>query len=193
DGSRVTFQAVGDIMMSRGVNQAVEHFGNRMLPFSRMASDLDSADFNFGNLESPISGNDSRRGEGLVFNTRRRHADALARYKFRIVGLANNHALDQGVGGLRNTQRYLAARGIEYVGVGENKTQAWQPRIIAANGISIGFLAASYASVNDGGVSTNQYVARIEDREYLRAAISELKTHSDLVVVAMHAGDEYTR
>src|SRR5207249_3206359 len=115
-------------------SDAVERFGDRMLPFSRMASDLDSADFNFGNLESPISGNDSRLGEGLVFNTRRRQADALARYKFSIVGLANNHALDQGSSGLRNTETYLSARGIEFVGVGENKTQAWQPRIITANG-----------------------------------------------------------
>ncbi len=54
-------------------------------------------------------------------------------------------------------------------------------------------MGASYASVNDGGKTTNNYVARIEDLDNLKSAILNLKSKSDFVVVTMHAGTEYTR
>jgi poly-gamma-glutamate synthesis protein (capsule biosynthesis protein) len=77
--------------------------------------------------------------------------------------------------------------------VGESKTDAWQPKVIVVNGIRIGFIGASYSSINDGGVVRNRYIARIEDAEFLEMAIGRLKTESDFIVVAMHAGVEYTR
>src|SRR5215467_5546996 len=66
---RVTFLAVGDIMLSRGVAGAIAHARDPLLPFRRLDNLLRSTDFNFGNLESPISGNDRINGHQLVFNT----------------------------------------------------------------------------------------------------------------------------
>lgn len=191
--SQAMFLAVGDIMLSRGVNRVIDREKDKLLPFSQLADLLGSADFNFGNLESPISGNDNREGRGLVFNTHKHDVVGLIKYKFKIVNLANNHALDQGVAGLRHTRVVLSKLGIEQIGVGENKKEAWQGKVITANAIRFGFVAASYSSINDGGATTNQYVARIEDHEYLREAIKRLKLESDLIIVAMHAGVEYTR
>lgn len=191
--SQATFFAVGDIMLSRGVNRAIDREGNELLPFSRLADLLGSTDFNFGNFESPISGNDTRKGRDLVFNTHKHDVVGLIKYNFKIVNLANNHALDQGVAGLRHTRAFLSNLGIEQIGVGENKNEAWQGKVITANAIRFGFVAASYSSINDGGATTNRYVARIEDHEYLREAIERMKTKSDLIIVAMHAGVEYTR
>lgn len=190
--SKATFIAVGDMMLSRGVERVIER-GGPMLPFSEMAALLTSTDFNFGNFEAPISGNDTRMGKGLVFNVRTKDIDGLIKYKFKVVGLANNHAFDQGLAGLRNTIAFLNEKGIGNTGTGEDKAAAWTPRVITANGIRFGFLAASYASVNDGGVTKNQYVARIEDIEEMKAAITKLRTECDIIAVAMHAGIEYTR
>ncbi len=190
--SKATFIAVGDMMLSRGVEHVIES-GGPLMPFSQMAETLSSSDFNFGNFEAPISGNDGRMGKGLVFNVRTKDIDGLIKYKFKVVGLANNHAFDQGLAGLRNTIAFLNQKGIENTGTGEDKRAAWTPRVIEANGIRFGFLAASYASVNDGGVTKNQYVARIEDIDEMKTAIAKLKTECDIVVVAMHAGIEYTR
>lgn len=191
--TRATFIAVGDIMLSRGVNRVIEREGNPLLPFAELDDLLRSSDFNFGNLESPVSGNNQRLGRGLVFNAHTHDTDGLIEYNFRIVSLANNHAFDQGLKGLRFTQRFLDEKEIEYVGVGETKSEAWKPKIVTAGGIRIGFIGASYCSVNDGGGVKNEFVARIEELNYLRSSIEQLKTESDLIVVAMHAGVEYTR
>lgn len=70
--------------------------------------------------------------------------------------------------------------------------EAWQPRIYKVKNIKIGFIAASYASINDGGVFKNDYVARIEDLDRLKKAVQELDLEADLIVVSMHAGKEDT-
>ena len=130
--SFVTFLAVGDIMLSRGVDRAIDRQGNVLLPFSKIADLFESADFSFGNFESPVSGNDHRLGKGLIFNTHRPDVKGLVKYKFKVVSLANNHALDQGFSGLRSTIGFLRENGIETIGVGENKDDAWSGKVIDA-------------------------------------------------------------
>lgn len=191
--SRATFLAVGDIMLSRGVARTIDRAADPLAPFRQLDDLFKSTDFNFANLESPVSGHDSRVGRGLVFNARKADIEGLVQYNFKIVNLANNHAMDQGLDGLDFTRKFLAEKGIEHLGVGEDKTEAWKPRIIVANGIRIGFIGASYASINDGGVVRNEYVARIEEFERLHASIGQLKKESDFIVVTMHAGSEYVR
>ncbi|MBK7708062.1 MAG: CapA family protein [Acidobacteria bacterium] len=187
------FIAVGDMMISRVVARAIDRAGNPLYPFQKVGDLLKASDFSFGNLESPISGDDTRVGKGLVFNTRVRDVAGLSEYKFKIVNLANNHAWDQGMKGLVNTHKYLDERGIKYIGTGENLERAWKPEVVEANGIKFGFVGASYASINDGGVKRNDYVARIEETEFLERSIKQAKAESDFVVVTMHAGIEYVR
>lgn len=191
--TRATFSAVGDIMLSRGVARTIDNARDPLVVFSGMKDLFNSTDFNFANLESPVSGNDNRVGRGLVFNARRADIEGLVKYKFKVVNLANNHALDQGLNGLNYTQQFLTEKGIEYLGVGPNKADAWKPKYLTANGIKIGFIGVSYASINDNGASTNDYVARIEEVDHLRASIKQAKSESDYVLVTMHAGTEYVR
>lgn len=189
--TRVTFLAVGDIMLSRGVARRIRNANDPLLPFRHLEALLKSTDFNFGNLETPVSGKDEVLGHDKIFNTRERDIAGLTEYKFKVVNLANNHAFDQGLAGLRSTRRNLEDRGITYLGAGDDLQQAWQPRVFTANEVRIGFIGASYASVNDGGVARNDYIARIEDLSNLREAISQLKSQADFIIVTMHAGTEY--
>ena len=191
--SAVSFLAVGDIMLSRYVAARMERQRDPLLPFNQIAELLHSTDFNFGNLESPVSGKDKVKGKGLVFNTATEHFAGLASNNFRIVSLANNHALDQKLEGLENTRRLLSGNGIVYVGAGSDKHEAWRGRVITIAGVRIGFVGASYASVNDGGVARNDYLARIEELDYLKDSLAELKSQADFVVVTMHAGIEFKR
>lgn len=192
--NKVTFLAVGDIMISRGVSRAIARSGNPRLPFEKMSDVFLSTDFNFGNLESPVSGNDNIIGKGLVFNMNTRHIEGLTAYNFKVLNLANNHALDQGTKGLSNTQDILDKNGITYLGVGDNLDEAWKPKIFTVKGVKIGFIGTSYASINDGGVARNDYVARMEDTDRLKTAIQQLKTQgADFIVATMHAGVEYKR
>ncbi|MEQ1604579.1 MAG: CapA family protein [Pyrinomonadaceae bacterium] len=194
DDRSATFVAVGDIMLSRGVAKAILKSGTTNYPFEKLTEILLRSDLNFGNLESPVSGNDHVLGEGLVFNARRDHATALAKYNFKIVNLANNHAFDQGLKGLLATRGFLDNLGVRHIGVGEDEGDAWRPAVLDVNGIKIAFIGASYASINDGGVVRKPNVARIEDQNRLAAAIQRAKIEdADYIVVTMHAGIEYTR
>jgi poly-gamma-glutamate synthesis protein (capsule biosynthesis protein) len=190
--AHATFGVVGDIMLSRNVAAKIKKANNPLLPFSNMRDILLANDFNFANLESPFSGKDSFPNTGsLVFNVPRANVKGLVENKFKILSLANNHAMDQRLKGLIYTRTYLGQNNIKTIGAGSNLDEAWRPDVVEANGIKIGFIAASYSSINDNAKSTNQYVARIEDVSRLKGAIAAAKKQADFVVVSMHAGTEY--
>ena len=170
--STASFLAVGDIMLSRNVASKIKQANDPLLPFSAMADVFSEVDFSFGNLESPFSGSDYIPPTGsLIFNAPDENIKGLKQNQFKIVSLANNHALDQGLDGLERTIGFLNKDGIQKIGAGVNLDQAWQPAVINQNGINICFLAASYASLNDGGKNSNDFVARIEDIENLKLKI----------------------
>ncbi len=190
----VSFLATGDIVLSRSVAATIQKSGNPDLPFEKMASILKSTDFNFANLESPVSGSNSfGRSGSMVFNAPEEYASKLRSYNFQVLNLANNHAFDQGLKGLFHTQSFLDTFGIRHVGTGSTTAEAWQPAVVEAQGVKICFIGASYASINDNGVSKNDYVARIEDKENLKLKIQNSKLGCNFVIVTMHAGTEYTR
>ena len=192
----VTFLAGGDIMLSRNVASTIKKAGDPLLPFKALAPILDSTDFNFANLESPVAElvkNQIVGGNSLIFGAPQENIQGLKTYNFRMVNLANNHAYDQGLKGLLFTKNYLGAQGIKNIGTGNTLEEAWQPQIITVHGVKIAFIGASFSSLNDGGNLVNNNVARIEDVSHLKAAIVAAKTMADYVVVTMHAGVEYTR
>lgn len=190
----VSFLAVGDIMLSRTVADKILKNNDPNYPFRKMSGLLGGTDFNFGNLESPISGENYYGKAGEVkFNAPVGVVDALKKHQFEILSLANNHMLDQGDTGLANTLSYLSKAGIQTVGAGTDIDSAWQPKIMEANGIKIGFIAVSYASSNDGGANDNGLVARTKDLARAKQEITRLKKIADFIVVSMHAGSEYTR
>lgn len=192
--TEASFLAVGDIMLSRSVASTIKKSADPLLPFKNVKDLLASTNFNFGNLESPLSGkNDFEQTGSMTFNAPPAYTDGLSTYNFKILNLANNHALDQGITGINYTRQFLDSKNIMHIGTGTNLDEAWQGQVIDAGGIKIGFIGASYASANDGGKGKNNYVARIEDVDKLKTSIMILKTKADFIVVTMHAGTEYTR
>lgn len=187
---------VGDIMLSRGVAARMAQARDPLLPFTGISALLDSSDCNFGNLESPFATPDRpdgvAGGRSLFFAAPYSAVRGLKRYRFHILSLANNHAFDQDEEGLEATLRHLSDSGIKAVGAGRNLDEAWRAEVFEAEGTRVGFLAASYASINDGGKEVNEQVARIEDTARLKAGIRKLKQRADVVIVSMHAGTEYT-
>ncbi|HEX3095895.1 MAG TPA: CapA family protein [Patescibacteria group bacterium] len=193
--SNVTFLAFGDIMLSRNVAANMSKNGkDPEWPFKNISAELKTTDFNFANLESPFSGSDDFPATGsLVFNAPTWTLPGLVQNNFKVLNLANNHASDQGKAGLVYTKKVLTDAGIINIGTGANLNDAWQGKVYEVKGVKIGFIGASYASVNDGGKTRNDYVARMEDTAKLKASIADLKTKADFIVVTMHAGVEYTR
>lgn len=189
-----TFLAVGDVSLSRNIAQTIKNKNDVLYPFRGMEEQFRSVDFTFGNLETPFSSSDAFTPKNtLVFNAPKANVAGLKEYNFKVITLANNHAYDQGLDGIITTAKILDDNGLLHTGIGKNLDEAWQPVIYESNGITIGILGASYSSVNDGGKAANNYVARIEDVSHLKSSILNLKSTTDFVVVAMHAGTEYVR
>jgi poly-gamma-glutamate synthesis protein (capsule biosynthesis protein) len=191
--TQTTFLAVGDIMLSRKVALKIKQANNPLLPFSRLSPLLNSTDFNFGNLETPLAEKPIIGGSSLIFASPTSSLNGLMENQFKILNLANNHALDKGLDRLLFTKQLLTQNNILTVGAGRDLNQAWQPAVVKTNGIKVCFVGASYASINDNGKTSNDYVARIEDTQNLKLSINTSKTICDYIVATMHAGTEYTR
>ncbi|RWE80881.1 MULTISPECIES: CapA family protein [unclassified Mesorhizobium] len=123
-----TMVAVGDLIVSRAVTKA-QHSG-----FCAVVKILHDADVTFGNLEVNIfdirSFNGSPQAEygGAYHLSLPEVGPDLKAMGFNIVGRANNHSLDWGVEGMRETSRVLDQNGIIHAGVGENLAQAGAAR-----------------------------------------------------------------
>lgn len=189
-----SFLAVGDISLSRNIANTITKTNNPNIPFEKIADVLKSVDFTFANLESPFSESNSYTPKDtLVFNAPKNNIEGFVRNNINVLNLANNHAFDQKLSGIKTTKNWLAEKNFEFMGTGENLDEAWKPAYKRSKGLVIAFIGASYASINDGGKTSNDFVARMEDTDHLKYAIREAKSRADFIVVTMHGGAEYTR
>jgi hypothetical protein len=114
--TQTTFLAVGDIMLSRKVALKIKQANNPLLPFSRLSPLLNSTDFNFGNLETPLAEKPIIGGSSLIFASPTSSLNGLMENQFKILNLANNHALDKGLDGLLFTKQLLKKNNIYSIG-----------------------------------------------------------------------------
>ena len=118
-----TLVTVGDCIISRPLLQyAVNDEG-----FRKVVEILKRADVTYGNMETSIldirhfTGYPYPGPEDVTLVAAPEVAKDLAQMGFDLVSRANNHALDWGVEGMRETSQWLEGAGIAYAGVGENQ------------------------------------------------------------------------
>jgi poly-gamma-glutamate capsule biosynthesis protein CapA/YwtB (metallophosphatase superfamily) len=187
-----TLIAVGDMMLSRTVAAQMRLKGFDY-PFQKMNILLGSGDVVFGNLETPITAGRVVKPGEMSFRADPGIETYLARAGFDALSLANNHLMNYGESGLRDTLQYLDAAGIKHAGAGLNADEAHQAALVSTNGIDFVFLAyetkalvpVSYEAVSDRGGVAFMDTARMTTE--VRAA----KKADNIVVVSMHAGVEY--
>lgn len=117
-----TLVTVGDCIISRSLLQ----YAANDEAFRKVVDILKRADVTYGNMETSIF--DLRHFTGYPYAgpddvslvAAPGVAKDLAQMGFDLVSRANNHALDWGVEGMRETSHWLEAAGIAYAGVGEN-------------------------------------------------------------------------
>ena len=185
-------------MLGRSVGEGISANGP-LWPFEQIMDVLASADITFVNLESPLTDGGVPADKDFVFRGPPGAAEGLADAGIGVVSLANNHALDYGLTGLRDTWAALDEASIKHVGSGERESAARAPVILERNGLRIAFLA--YVSTPNDSVSgfvvedTKATADRAGVAWLTPAAVAEdvakAKQDADLVVVAFHAGVEY--
>jgi poly-gamma-glutamate synthesis protein (capsule biosynthesis protein) len=179
--------------------------------FAAVKEDLREADLTLGNLEIPLARDIDRRGNKVdvgeydfwdnrayttfpAFNAHPAFALALAEIGFDAVTTANNHALDRGSLGINLTIDALDAAGIEHIGTAKRRDPAGgsippseRYQILEAKNVRIGLLG--YTEITNAPHSPQ--VSYISDQMLEDVRMLRDSGEVDLVVFAVHWGDEY--
>ena len=126
---------------------------------------------------------------GAVFKGEPTDVAGLAAVPFDVACLANNHVLDYGVAGLRETLRVLARAGLRTVGAGLTDAQALAPLSQRVNGQSIHIVNVSEGedlTASTGGPGVFGW-----DIALAAAQARALKKLGGVVLVIAHCGLEY--
>ncbi len=116
DSDTLTILFTGDILLDRGVRYYLEHGGMRRVIPDETADFLRSADVVVGNLECPATTVQAPAFKRYVFRGDPQWLDSLRDYGFTHLNLANNHSVDQGRQGLRDTRLNILKAGLTPVG-----------------------------------------------------------------------------
>jgi len=111
-----TILFVGDIMFDRGVEYQMEK-NNIFYPFQKIEPFLRGVDIVFGNLEGPIVETPRNFSDNsLMFAFNQNVIEALSFGNFNLLSLANNHTLNMGKIGLKETREFLEKGNIFFAG-----------------------------------------------------------------------------
>jgi poly-gamma-glutamate synthesis protein (capsule biosynthesis protein) len=166
------------------IREAPESIYGDLLPVLR------GADLRLVNCECALtSAGPAVWKSGAVFKGEPADAAGLAAVPFDVACLANNHVLDYGVVGLRETLRVLARAGLRTVGAGLTDAQALAPLSLRVNGQSIHIVNISEGedlTASTGGPGVFGW-----DITLAEAQTRALKKLGGVVIVVAHAGLEY--
>lgn len=190
----VVFSAVmvGDLMYGRHVEQVTERYGYDHV-LADVAPLLD-ADYVTGNLEQVITDRPDELPEAdklIHLSSGSRTVEALADAGFTTLALANNHLMDHGIPGLRDTLAALDTAGLAYAGAGVTVDDATRIDYQEHGGVRVATLSFSDAYVV--GFVARAFQGGVLSAEEQRASrlIREADANADLVITHFHWGTEY--
>lgn len=133
----------GDVMLGRTVKEYILLHGPQY-PLGPIAGLMREADLTIVNLECAITSSEtiwSGAPKAFYFGAPLQAIHSLVDAGVDLICLANNHVLDYGINGLRDTLRELHRHGIAQAGAGETLSQARAPAVIDRKGMRFGMAA----------------------------------------------------
>ena len=171
---------------------------------------LARADVAAVNLETAIATGGDPQPKQYHFRASPVALDALAGAGVDVATMANNHAVDFGEPGLRQTLAALNARAVTsrtgvataragtdlaVVGVGADARSAYAPIVVEAAGRRVAFLGASavpdHTLARWTATGSRGGIASVRERERILGSVREARRRADVVVVYLHWGVEY--
>ncbi|MEV5752619.1 CapA family protein [Actinoallomurus sp. NPDC052308] len=157
--------------------------------------ELTRADLAMVNLETAITTRGTKAPKQFTFRAPPSAFDALRAAGVDVVTMANNHAMDYGPVGLRDSLAAIKKSGFPTVGIGANAAQAFRPYYVTVKGDRIAILGATQvlddnlttawtATATKGGLASAKNVPRLVNE--VRAA----RRNADTVIVYLHWGQE---
>lgn len=179
----------GDTMLGRLVNKKLRSV-KPSYPWGNMLPFLLGTDLNIVNLETALTQSTSAAPKVFNFKSDPKNTQSLKEANIKIVNLANNHSLDFGVSGLKDTLKALDQAGILHVGAGMNKQEAAQPAVMTVNNIKIGVIGYTdnEPTRKAGHDKPGTNYIKIGDIKAVENDIKKLRQTVDLLIVSIHWG-----
>lgn len=191
----------GDIM-AHNENYRIDDFHKI---WTNVEDVIQGADLAFANLESPV---DTTKKEASYpyFNMKKSYLEAAIDAGFDVFSLCNNHSSDQGLNGIKETEKTLQEVSIEYEnknqkiyysGLKKEKSDSYTYNVINKNGWTILFLPITeLLNLYENKDYINYSKDSAESRAALLKFCTELreKNPCDLFILSLHTSEpEYVR
>jgi poly-gamma-glutamate synthesis protein (capsule biosynthesis protein) len=172
-------------------------WGDVLEEMERMAPDLRMI-----NLETSITqSNDYWRGKEVHYRMHPDNIDSLISGRVDLCILANNHVLDWGYGGLKETLETLRGTGIRSAGAGMSLKEAAMPTVVEIEekgrvivfsfGLTTSGIPLEWAA-SEKRPGVNLLKPFSEDMvNRIRKEVQEVKEEGDIVIVSIHWGGNW--
>ncbi|MEE8603504.1 CapA family protein [Euzebya tangerina] len=185
----VTVSFVGDVHGEPPIADALATGEN---PFDAFAPRLSDTDITIANLETPVGSAGSPDDKLFVFQAPPALATTLAESGVDVVSMANNHGLDYGYEGARETVLIAESAGLQVVGYGEDAAEAYAPLVLDIGGRTVAVVGLTrvmpridWAASEDGPGLASAY-----DLDLAIEAVRQAARQAEHVVVTIHWGRE---
>lgn len=186
----IVINAVGDIMLA-GSGEKIYRKHGYDYPFGATKEILKQGDILLGNLEAPITASGSEFTEKRFrFKTSLKAAAALKNAGFTHLSLANNHILDFGAEGLRQTLEILDKSAIVHSGAGTDIAAARNAGITYVKKLRIALLSYSLTYPEEFFARTDRAGTAPGYSSLFTGDIEQAKKSADCVIVSFHWGGE---
>lgn len=184
----------GDTIFSSKVAEKLEKEGYDY-PYKYVQDLFQKDDLTILNLETPVTkGGQAAKNKQFVFKSSPKALASMEKAGVDAVNLANNHILDHGISGLRDTIKYLNQYKILHAGAGNNSQDAYAPAYIERKGIRIALFGFSRVMPEPSWAAgkTQAGVASVYQPDLAIKAIKAARKKADVVLVVAHWGKERT-
>jgi poly-gamma-glutamate synthesis protein (capsule biosynthesis protein) len=192
-GEPVTIAFGGDVHFEGAIESRLA--ANPLTALGPIAGVLRRADLAVVNLETAITQRGTPAPKDFTFRAPPQALTALKAAGVDVATMANNHGMDFGVVGLRDSLAAAKAARFPVVGVGRDADEAYRHHLVTVKGQRIAVLGASQvldsnlaAAWTAGDGKPGMASAYQEDR--LLAAVRAARAEADTVVVDLHWGRE---
>lgn len=185
----MNFILAGDIALHGLISAEPYLNGNR---FGWLESELSRYSGTIANLEVPVRGEEKNSAkQAHLFSDPVVTKEILKRLNIVCVSLANNHILDCGREGLRNTIALLDEAGIHHTGAGFNNEDV-KPVVFSLEGVRIGFAAYADQSTHPGTEAFNDLYFNTFDFSGVIDDLNTVRGKVDICIISLHWGKDYS-
>lgn len=192
--------AAGDIMLGRGVQDAMFKSNNAEVVFTDTMPILKHNEFTIGNLECVVTSRNIKTEKTYNFKVSKNSLKYLQQAGFDYLMMTNNHCYDYGEEGFKDTLKAVKELHFATSGVGFNKTEALDFYRTNINGQNFSILSVGAYPVESKGFNGEKQATATETRAGILwrspevlAMVKEESKKDTVIIINVHAGSEYVK